>query len=880
MVGTPAGWSRRVVRKWPFVGRDMMVTHVVRSLTDGETLQLDGDAGIGKSALLDEATARAAAIGIDVVRLAGVETTATMPLTPLLAFAPDGRPPGRAPGALLEGALTEVYRRGSLARLAVVVDDAHLLGEDVAAFVHQVLANRLAVGVLTRRTGEVLLPPLEQLVRRGIATQIEVPLLTHDEVIRAAEVALDGPLEPSAARELDELSGGNPLHLRELVMDALETGALSSTDQGLWRFERRFGIGRRVQELLKDRLATLSVAERDALATAALQAPMPLPVLFQVVGRLVVRKLVDRGLLVIQEDGQRLLAAPAHSLHGTAALNALDPLRRRELLIAASDAWMDTAMRRDVDHAVVAELRLAAGVRPTAQQLLAAVQAPGLLPGRALELADATIGSLDGDGPGRVDAHVARGLALARASRWQEAADAFEQALTLSEGGGRDVALRYLRAALDCDVDPAAVVVLGNRLARHIEGDLEAVVAVETAASFVRPLPESLARITALSEETALPQVLRAKVALLQCTVQSHHGELREAHDAAVALGASGLLDRVDRSRCVSMALESATWLGELDHALTLAGAELATAREMGELDHELRMRHMLQVTLTLAGRIGEAAEHGRRNAHLLSMGLAARGAPAVYPQLALTFSELRNGTHEAEEVVDVARRLPPSALYVWAAEALIAASRLASSDGQRVALLDEAEAISRERGCRIHLARTLHERVRHGIGGSSADELASLGRYMGGITQAWARHARALDSADLDGLSATSHVAERTGLIGLAAESAAQAASAATSAGERGAAAILTARFRRLQETIPETVLAVDEPKLPLTEREQQAITAVLDGSTDATIAASWHVSVRTVHGHLHRTYRKLGIGGRDELHALRARHDATFRG
>lgn len=733
----------------------------------------------------------------------------------------------------MEAALAEAYRRGSAGSLVLVVDDVHLLSDEVASFLHRVLSNRLAVGLLARRAGASLPVPIEHLLRRGDVEPVELPPLTADDAIEAVECAIGGPLGPEAARELCELSDGNPLHLRELVVDALETEVLVD-DQGLWRLHAPVRAGQRVQELVEGRLAALSAAARDVLAVAALQRPMPVDVLAEVGGRSALLTLADRGLLVTDEHGRRLAASPAHAVYGAAALSGLDPLRRRQLLVAAADAWQRTSMGRAEGHAIEGGMR------------------------------------------GHVDAHVARALALARCFRWSDAAASFDQALEAEEGHERATAVQYLRAALDHDIDPAAVVALAERLAPQLRGAFEAEVAVASAAMFVRPLGETLARVAALAGNETLSSELRSQVALVRCTARSHQGALHQARREAEDLVAAGTLDRVAHSRAQSVVVEAAAWLGDLDHALAVAATELDEARLRGELDHEMLMRRVLQVALALAGRIGDAVEHGRRNAQMLSLGLGLRVAPAVHHELVLALSELRGGQGEAGEMLEAARRLPPSACYVWAADGLVAASRLASSESQQVELLDRAEASARERGCRIHLARALHERVRRGFGEPPTDELDDLAGSMGGVTQLWARYAGALATGDVDGLSKLSQDAERKGMVGLAGESAARAAHIALRTAEgMGAASVLSARYQRLHGLVPETVLAVGPPSLPLTAREAEAIGAVLDGGSDAEIAGAWVVSRRTVHGHLHRAYRKLGVDGREELAALRSQHD-----
>ena len=51
------------------------------------------------------------------------------------------------------------------------------------------------------------------------------------------------------------------------------------------------------------------------------------------------------------------------------------------------------------------------------------------------------------------------------------------------------------------------------------------------------------------------------------------------------------------------------------------------------------------------------------------------------------------------------------------------------------------------------------------------------------------------------------------------------------------------------------------------LTRRERDIVALAVRGLTDRQIAAELQVSVRTVEGHLYRSYAKLNVKGRDQL-------------
>ncbi|WP_393074774.1 ATP-binding protein [Streptomyces sp. LN704] len=133
----------------PIVGRETELAELsgLAASPDGRALLLRGEAGVGKSVLLDAAAARSLALGHRVVRTAGVEAESELPfaglhqiLHPLLPQAAGldrvtraafdtvfGRTTGEAPSVMALGvAVLDLLALVSGDRpLLVVVDDAH-----------------------------------------------------------------------------------------------------------------------------------------------------------------------------------------------------------------------------------------------------------------------------------------------------------------------------------------------------------------------------------------------------------------------------------------------------------------------------------------------------------------------------------------------------------------------------------------------------------------------------------------------------------------------------------------------------------------------------------------------------------------------------------
>jgi DNA-binding CsgD family transcriptional regulator len=126
-------------------------------------------------------------------------------------------------------------------------------------------------------------------------------------------------------------------------------------------------------------------------------------------------------------------------------------------------------------------------------------------------------------------------------------------------------------------------------------------------------------------------------------------------------------------------------------------------------------------------------------------------------------------------------------------------------------------------------------------------------------------------EEADGDTLMDTASSLEESGFVNLAREAYARASSLLEQAGERRrsrqAVALREKCDHELGERFREGRFIAAAPAVHLTRREQDIVGLAVQGLTDREIAQRLMVSVRTVEGHLYRTYVKLGVRSRDEL-------------
>ena len=164
---------------------------------------------------------------------------------------------------------------------------------------------------------------------------------------------------------------------------------------------------------------------------------------------------------------------------------------------------------------------------------------------------------------------------------------------------------------------------------------------------------------------------------------------------------------------------------------------------------------------------------------------------------------------------------------------------------------------------------RALHAGVRFGDR-SHAVRLAELARVLAApLPDAISAHARALRDRDGHLLDEVADRFAGIGAMALAADAAAQAAREHARTGER--AGEVDDRHGRVGLPASSACRspasdAAAQP-LPITDREREDAAMVTAGLSNREIADRLNVSVRTVDGHLYRTFAKLGIQTRNQL-------------
>ena len=244
-------------------------------------LVLRGEAGVGKTALLDDAAEAAASQGMQVARLTGIESETQLGYAALhRLLLPHAGHLDRLPGPqrhalkgtfgfvagppadrfmVALGVLTLLADVAGEDPLLCLVDDVHWLDPEsqmVLGFVARRLdAERVAMVLATRESQPSLLSGLPELVIAGLADAAAKDLLSS---------VAEGTVSPYVAGRLIASTGGNPLALVELARE-LTADQLS----GLSDLPEPLPVGHSLQVIFSRRVHRLSPEARLLLALAA-----------------------------------------------------------------------------------------------------------------------------------------------------------------------------------------------------------------------------------------------------------------------------------------------------------------------------------------------------------------------------------------------------------------------------------------------------------------------------------------------------------------------------------------------------------------------------------------------------------------------------------
>ncbi|QYC45915.1 Putative HTH-type transcriptional regulator [Nonomuraea coxensis DSM 45129] len=870
-------------------GETTAVTALLDSARDGEggALALRGQAGVGKSALLDLAASLAVADGMRVLRADGIEPESDLafaalhqllrPVTGLLDALPG--PQRDALSAALGLADTPHSDRflvgaGALSLLAeAAAPDGLLCLVDDVQWVDRASADALLFAARRLRTERVAV----LFSVRGDAPLTGVPELRVgglDEESCAALLATGGPVAPDVVRRLAALTGGNPLVLREGVaaLSPAQLAGQAPLPDPLPGGEQLFG----------EQVARLSPAARRFLLLASLEADLALVVRAGAAAAEVLHEVEAAGLVTVADGTVRfrhpLVRSAAHAAATSAEVRAAHATLaglvtgdRRALHLAAAALGPD--------EPIAAELAAAAGRARErgghGDAATAFARAAELTPDplrRAGRLKDAATAAWLAGRPGQAQSHLAEARELAERGESGEgglleeiaqlrgrfelnSGDASEAVRILSAGEGIEL-LADASEAAGYVGDVPAIVELGRRASRHPPGFLRDVVT----------------GIGAMLEDGSGGELLRG--ALARTGELSLAAELLWASAAASYLGESDvsaeLVERAGRVARVSgmvgqlpVVLEFVAtgerFKGRLAESAAVAEEGLQLAREAGYTNsvaahlanlavvaalrgEEERCRDLAEEALAIAvpHRIGLRAGVAGYALALLDLGLGRYAAAhARFAALAAAGPGAGHPTVTWRSTPDRVEAALAAGEHADAAEALAAYERWVAH-----AVTDEARALLAR--CRALLAAP----------GADAEL----------FEEALSRHGEPVERARTALLYGERlRRAQRPG-------QARNHLRAALETFERLGAAPWAERARGELRAAGEAAArpAAGDPETVLTPQELRIARLVAEGASSKEVAARLFLSPRTVEYHLYKIYPKLGVTTRTELARL----------
>jgi DNA-binding CsgD family transcriptional regulator len=862
---------------WPIVGRRPELEVFERALGSGECvgLVIYGRAGVGKTRLADECARLAAASGHPIERVAGSRTTALLPLGAVAVLLAGGLgrpgPDGQVNAvALFEDTRRALHERHCGRRLVTVADDVSLL-DDVSLALLGHLATRAAIFLIaTVRTGEPVPDLVTGLWRDGRVERVDLHDLSRAHLDMLLRQALGGPVEAGAGREFWEVTRGNPLYVRELVLGALESRALVER-AGVWHLENPLPATSRLVDLVEQRIGSLSAEARSVVELLALCEPVELSYLETAAPAGVLESLERAALVTITvADGQVRLA---HPLHGKVVRAAVPKSRARAILLAQADR-LEAAGPTGAAALRIAVWRLDAGGRPDPAVLIRGAHLARYA--HDFRVVRRLIEAVPGE---QLDA--AGALLLGEALYELGAFDAAERVLARGQQlpGSEHVALRLAvtraknaqwglcqpESALDINV-AARAVLTSPPLSEQLMADEASIL------TFSGHPDRALAALEHIEGTNRRTRVVRAIAAAPALALTGRTAE-------ALKVAEAGYADHVALGDELAIAHPAMHLVNQV-FALAEAG-RLADAGQLAQAGTEIVASHRVPIAqiffavslgrvATLQGLLATARRYYAEAAGLAEANRFAGPRRLALSGLALACAMLGDTDAAVQALVErdtgpaFGFREPEQQLAdAWTA----LAARRPTEAAER---FRDAAAQAASTGHRTAEAWLLHDLMRTSGGDTSARlrELASM--CDSPLVSARARHAAAARARNAPELASTASDFEALGAMLLAAEAAAAAAEAFSRAGDQRAAAAALRRSHALAtacEGAATPGLIHTARPVPLSGREREIVMLAATGMASKDIAQRLYLSVRTVNNHLHHAYTKLGVTSRAAL-------------
>ncbi|MGI8412867.1 MAG: ATP-binding protein [Solirubrobacteraceae bacterium] len=869
------------LERWPLIGREEQLERILLTLArepPGNVI-VAGEAGVGKSALSLAACERAREQGMTIARVLATESGNAVPLSPFAHLIPDSslaQPADRL--ALFRLASQRLAAWGDGRPLLLQIEDAHLLDPASAALALHIVGAGVARLIATIRTGEPCPDAIVALWKEGHAERIELPPLTREQTREVLEQALDGRVGSRLLRWIFELSDGNALFVRELVLSAIDAGALTST-LGRWDLVGEPALSVRLRELLGRRVSGVTAEERELLELVALAEPLDLDAAEWLVSDSDAPERAERRGVLVTEAHEGLKLRFAHPLYREAVAESLGALRVRKLSGRLVDAFERRDASRTAGPLQLARWRLDAGAGAESAWWLAAAREAERVFDNVLAARLARSALESGGG---LPAALALAGALARSGQAPRA----QSLLAAHE-------LEARRAGQAPEYLSLRINVLHSTLGRTDEAHA----LLDSAAGWRQDegwqLQIAALRVRLFSEQRRMHATLEHGLPLIAALGAGQESR-RAASVVAYALGVTGRMEEADglleRTFGLSELMHSRHGNVDLGALLAWTAVRLEGGTGWPELLDWARALHERalvsgddQAAALLAGIVGAAwlyrADLRQAQDCLLESvrGLDMADVRGMLPHILGLLSQAlalvgetrgASAAHNRGEELLAARlnqvgrgELDRGAVWIAAATGELSRARSlamrAAQDASQAPVL---------------AAVFLHDALRLGaMEPGVIDALSNIAASTDSpLTRVRARHASATLASQPEDLLTAAREFEEIGARLLAAEAHAQAGRLFGQQGLEAKARESAARSQALATVCGGARTPLLSPlsaRFELTKREREIVTLAGGGLSNRLIAERLVISTRTVESHLYHAMDKLGVESRAEL-------------
>ncbi|MGO2540027.1 AAA family ATPase [Specibacter sp. AOP5-B1-6] len=782
----------------------------------------------------------------------------------------------------------------------IVIDDAHLMDAATAELIVSLVRGGTVNLVAAHSSRHALPEPLPKLWTDGMAENTVLQPLDQERTHAFCERLLGGQVLQATGWHFWTSSGGNPLFLRLLVVEALERGFLSKR-RGIWVVNPNVSLhSPDLTEAVRRELRGISQQASEALNLIALSEPVEASAIETLTGILPVRELLDGNMVRFIRPNSKLLGL-VNPIFGD-VVREMVPISQSRLLhqrliheLEGPPTDKEALLRRVVWSVDV-------GVEVPADRLLAAaVLASKLFQSQtALELASQIRGE-----EYRLRASMVRARAHYNLGEYQSALAQMESP-EQTPGSVEELLFGSLlrastRSALGMSVeflaaDAAALRRQGAQMAQLNPAEGETIVGLsESGAVFIELM--ILSRQGRYSDMTAPMSWLTAAPGISEPSARLNRAMVLTMDSER--LSAQGFPVRGMARAAEAYALEHSEENDVFFLPESILLRHLAAAMCCGDWQGATKVLEEFSLEtgpafFSFGGGAnvvrGMAFLRGGRASNALEVLLAGVDALQLSdPQQLLGFCTAM-AAYAAARVgkMALARQLVNSHvegrcifLVVSHERAYLAAAiHLLKNDGgvpaELVALADAALA-DRSTTLELNALALIVE-----LGDMSV--VPRLARVAAEVEGHWALalcgYARALQDRDGPRLAQAGGVLSRAGLLGFAEQALELSARWMGENSPRNRMREVNASLQQVKEELGQrthaTILpatsteSLRQPSAQLTRREREVSNLAGAGLTDREIAGELVLSLRTVEGHLYRAYAKLGISGREELREL----------